>query len=307
MGIYSRDYVRESNSRGGGWGDDIPACKWLIIITVVVFVLQLVVTHPVGEARVPGFTDRESYLNDWFSLSLDDLKSGQIWRLVTYAFLHDREDILHLFFNMLGLWWFGSEMERLYGSREFTAFYLAAAVASGLGFVLWQMVTPLPPDVPVVGASGAVLAALTLYATHYPREKIGLFYGLIFIEVRWVVALYAAMDLIPVIRTLQGEAVWSSVAHAAHLLGILFGWSYRHFGWHLSDWLDFSALKSLPKRWRKAQVKKNLRVFTPEPEPDLDGEVDRILAKIHEQGSDSLTEREQAVLTKASQQYKNRQ
>ena len=96
-------------------------------------------------------------------------------------------------------------MERLHGSKEFTWFYLASAAAAGLGFVLWQAAT-VPAGVEagtVVGASGAVLAALTLYATHYPREKIGLFYGLIFIEVRWVVLLYAAIDLIPVLQTLQ--------------------------------------------------------------------------------------------------------
>lgn len=312
MGISSRDYVRESSGRNRGFGDDTPGCKWLIIITGVVFLLQLVVTHPVGDPELRAFGVRESYLNDWFELSLNEIRYGQIWRFVTYAFLHDRDSIWHLVFNMLGLWWFGSEMERLYGTKEFTCFYLAAAAASGAGFILWQLVTTPAGAlaVPVVGASGAVLAALTLYATHYPREKLGLFYGLIFIEVRWVVLLYAAVDLLPVLKSLQGEPVYSSVAHAAHLIGMLFGWLYRHYAWNLSSGFDLSALKKLPRRWRQTQAKKSLRVFDPEPEvstgADLESEVDRILAKIHEHGSGSLTDKEQSILTKASQQYKNR-
>ena len=312
MGIYSRDYVREPSGGRHGWGDDTPACKWLIIITVVVFLLELVVTHPADHPEARAFGMRESYVDDWFSLSRDTLLTGQVWRLVSYAFLHDRSSLWHLLFNMLGLWWFGAEIERLYRTKEFTLFYLLSAAAAGLGFVLWQVIT-VPwgqPTGPVIGASGAVLAVLTLYATHYPREKIGILYGLIFIEVRWVVALYAAMDLIPVLQSLQGEHISTGIAHAAHLIGIAFALAYRRFGWHFSGWIDFSRLRQVPRRWRQSQVKKNLRVYDPEPPAppaDLESELDRILAKIHEEGSDSLTDREQSILTRASQQYKNRQ
>lgn len=308
MGIYSRDYVRESPGSAGGFSGETPACKWLILITVIVFVLQVVVTHESSQPERRAFGMRESYVNDWGALSLTDMKTGQVWRLVTYAFLHARADLWHLLFNMLGLWWFGAEMERLYGSKEFSFFYLAAAVAAGAGYVLWQLATLQAGEraPPVVGASGAVLAAMTLYATHYPREKIGLFYGLIFIEVRWVVALYAAMDLLPVLQSLQGERVLTGVAHAAHLLGIAFGLLYRHYRWHLSSLINLSAIGNLSRRWRQRRVRQTLKVYEPEPDVNLDVEVDRILAKIHEQGSSSLTEREQAILTKASQQYKNR-
>lgn len=295
MGIYSRDYVRESSSRGGGWGDDIPACKWLIITTVVVFILQFVSDGHGGA----------SFIDEWFSLSADDIRSGQIWRLLTYAFLHDQSTPWHILFNMLGLWWFGSEIEKLYGTKEFTLFYLVAAVISGTGFVLWEFA--VGAHNPVVGASGGVLAILTLYATHYPREKIYI-YGIIPVEIRWIIAFYVIMDLWPVLRTLKGEPLMSTTAHAAHLLGILFGWLYRRQHWQLSGWIDSGWLAALPRRRRQSQARKNLRVFDPpsDPEIDLENELDRILAKIHEQGSSSLTDREQRILTKASQQYKNR-
>jgi membrane associated rhomboid family serine protease len=286
MGISSRDYVREPTGRGHGLRGDTPACKWLILVTCVVFLLQFVTN-----------------IDDWFALAPDDLRSGQLWRFVTYAFVHDRSSLLHILFNMLGLWWFGAEIERLYGSREFTLFYLVAAAAAGAGFVVFQTALGFPE--PVVGASGGVLAVLTLFAAHYPRERIYV-YGLIPIEVRWVIVFFAAMDLWPVLLALSGERPTSHIAHAAHLLGILFGWMYRRYHWHLTGWLDRLSVRRWPRRWRQTRTQKKLKVFDPEPEPDLDAEVDRILAKIHEHGSGSLTEREQSILTRASQQYKNR-
>ncbi len=55
-------------------------------------------------------------------------------RLLTHAFLHSQTDLWHIVFNMFCLWWFGREIEALYGSREFLAFYLLAAIAGGLAF-----------------------------------------------------------------------------------------------------------------------------------------------------------------------------
>lgn len=297
MGIYSRDYVREPSGQTYGWGADTPACKWLIIVNIVVFVLQLVLTYP-----LPG-EGQQSYLEDWLALDLAGVRHGQVWRFVTYAFLHSTDWPLHLILNMLGLWFFGPEMERLYGTREFARFYLAASVAAGAGFVLWQLVMRLSGV--VIGASGAVLAVMTLFATHYPGVRIYV-YGIFPIEIRWMLALYVVLDLLPVLQALRGNEPASGVAHTAHLIGVLFGWLYRRFEWRLTDWFSLAPLQRWPKRWRQAQAKKTLRVYDPEPEPDLDVEVDRILAKIHEHGSGSLTEREQSILTRASQQYKNR-
>ena len=59
---------------------------------------------------------------------------GEVWRLLTYAFLHDPGDIFHILFNMLLLYWFGCDMEEMYGPREFLVFYLVSAVAGGVAF-----------------------------------------------------------------------------------------------------------------------------------------------------------------------------
>jgi membrane associated rhomboid family serine protease len=298
MGITSRDYYREEHRGGGpGWMSDTPTCRWIVVVTVVTYILQAVIAEPGGGGR------RISLIDEWFALDPDAVLSGQVWRVLTYAFLHDRYSLWHLLMNMLVLWWFGSTLERMYGSREFLWFYLTAAVISGLGFLGLGLV--LGSHSPALGASGAVMAVFMLYATHFPRERIW-FFGLIPIEIRWLVAFYIAADLHPVLLQLGGDNMATGVAHTAHLSGLLFGWLYRINGWRLENVVDLLT-GGWRRRWRRMTTGRNLKVFRPEePVGSLDDEVDRILAKIHNQGSESLTERERATLTKASERYKNR-
>lgn len=310
MGLTSRDYYREDPVRDPGWLSGAPACKWLIGITCVTFVLQLVLTEkgaveltPFGPVRGPTV----SLLDEWFAVDPVAVAHGQIWRLLTNAFLHSREDPLHLLLNMLVLWWFGSTVERLYGSREFTWFYLTAAVVGGIGFTLWGWF--MHNATPAIGASGAVMAVLMLFACHFPHSRIYLF-GLIGLEARWLVALYAFFDMYPVLLELSSGQRLGHVAHVIHLSGLAFGWLYYVRGWRLSALERWSSWRNW-LRWRGSRA--DLRVFHPEAaaeerdEPfDLDAEVDRILAKIHDQGSESLTPRERAILTRASERYKRR-
>src|SRR5205807_5967914 len=114
MGIYDRDYVRkDGHSFLGSFVERGTICKWLIGINVVVFIVQLLTRQ--GPGNDP-FTD---------SLLLDVNQvvfHGQVWRLITHAFLHEPLDVWHILWNMAFLWWFGSDVEDLYGPREFLAF-----------------------------------------------------------------------------------------------------------------------------------------------------------------------------------------
>src|SRR5438874_3668659 len=104
-------------------------------------------------------TPKASFIQEWFELDTRKVvRQGQIWRLLTHAFCHDRYSIWHIVFNMLLLYWFGGTLETMYGSREFLLFYLTAAVVAGLTFVgldLWTGIT-----IPGIGASGAVMAVM---------------------------------------------------------------------------------------------------------------------------------------------------
>ncbi|OYW24701.1 MAG: hypothetical protein B7Z55_01445 [Planctomycetales bacterium 12-60-4] len=247
----------------------------------------------------------DSLVDQWFSMKVSAVLQGQVWRLLTYAFLHNRFDLLHILFNMLGLWFFGCTLERMYGSREFMKFYLVAAVMAGLGFLVLSLALRIP-GASMIGASGATMAVFMLYGAHFPRQQILIFW-VIPLEIRWAIALYVAYDLFPVLHMIGGTNLHTGVAHIAHLAGLLFGWLYYRNGWRLDDAWN-SLTRTLSFRWRRATTGRQFKVYKPVDEDpvDIDAEVDRILAKIHEHGTQSLSRQEQALMERASERYKRK-
>jgi membrane associated rhomboid family serine protease len=337
MGIQGRDYYRESSKytdrlTGWGWIAIPPVCKWIIIINVVTFLLQIFITRPIRRgdlertgapiasddesddgAGIGPFMPRVSVVQDWAQLETDKVLHGQVWRLLTHAFCHDRTGIWHLLFNMVFFYWFGPTLESMYGSREFLLFYLTAAVVAGLAYVGLDLITH--SSVPAIGASGAVMAVTMLYAIHYPRTVIYIMM-IIPLEVRWLVALYVIFDLHPVLLALAGDRMFTGVAHAAHLGGLAFGYVYWKFNWRLEPLV---ASLRRPNWSRMTASRRGIRVYhpehepererEPEPEPQIDpsdAAVDDILRKIREHGESSLTQLERQTLIAASERYKNR-
>jgi membrane associated rhomboid family serine protease len=305
MGIYSRDYLRDDRrgwTAGGLWGT--PGCKWIIIANIVVFVLQLVTMRPTqyvernGEMlMLPG----GSVVTHALDLDPARLLHGEVWRLVTYSFCHDPGSVLHILFNMLFVGWWGTTLERMYGTREFVLFYLTAAVAAGLAFLGLSLAQGDPT--PAIGASGAVMAIMALYAIFFPRDEILLFF-FIRVQIRFVVLAYLIFDLLPVLQSFSGAGNRDGVAHAAHLGGLAFGFAYHRFGWRI-DRLG-GALAPLLNRRRLVRPR-HVRVYRPPEEApqSFDLKVDAILDKIHSQGEASLTEQERDILRKASERYKS--
>jgi len=308
MGIYSRDYVRDDRrgwSASGGWGT--PGCRWIIVANIVVFVLQIVTTRPT-QMIVDGemFLRRVSPVTQVLELDPQRVFHGEIWRLVTYAFCHaadGREFVWHILFNMLFIGWWGTTLERMYGTREFVLFYLTAAMASGLAFLglSWLQGDPTP----AIGASGAVMAIMALYAIFFPRDEIFLFF-LLRVQIRFVVLAYLVFDLLPVLQSLSGAGNGDGVAHAAHLGGLAFGFAYHRFAWRIERLgASFSLLLN-----RRAWIRpRHVKVYRPPEEApqNFDLKVDAILDKIHAQGEASLTDQERDILRKASERYKSNQ
>src|SRR5690348_15134834 len=115
MGIYDREYYRrDGSSFFSSLAQRGQVCNWLIGINVVVFIAQLVTNRP-GPGLGP--------VTELFILSTPKVMQGEVWRLLTYAFLHDPTIWQHIVFNMLFLYWFGKDVEDLYGPREFLLFY----------------------------------------------------------------------------------------------------------------------------------------------------------------------------------------
>jgi membrane associated rhomboid family serine protease len=289
MGLENREYLRDDFQQPSGWrpsSGSLPATTQLILVMVAVFVLQLATIRP---------DQRSSLVESWLQLQLGPIvEQGQIWRLLTYAFCHSRGNLLHIVINALTLHFAGQLLAGVLPRREFLWFYLAGAVFAGivsLAFCWFQGDT-----VVVIGASGAVLAALTLAALYFPRQEV-LLMGFIPIQMRWLLAVYIAYDLLPL---LTGGWKTSNTAHLAHLGGVAFGALYFQRHMNFSRWSD-----SLRGRLRRRKSGK-LRIYAPStaPESRLDEQVDAILQKITEQGEASLTPRERNILTQASRQLR---
>ena len=305
MGSTNRDYMRDDpDSRTPTWGHDVPTTKWLLIVTVGMFFLQTVLTQNVEFGDLPGqrFISN-SYVERWFSLSPNQVLQGQIWRLVTFAFCHDRHSPFALVFNMVALWYLGSVLERMYGSREFLWFYLMSAFTCGLVFTAFGLKMLLP--VPLMGASACVLSMLALYATHFPRQEI-LFCWVIPMQIRVLLLIYVAVDVYQILQAYAGQGPWIKVAYMSELWGAAFGYFYRMQKLRLSAIEDYLNLAQWRRSIRQTTTSRTLKVFHPESNANLYEQVDAILAKIHEHGSESLTERERAILQRASDQAKHR-
>lgn len=297
MGLDNRDYIRGSQQHGafGGAGSMPPVVKALLAINVVVFLAQIFST----EAR-----SDYSPITAWLSLSLDTVMSGQVWRLLTYAFCHSTTQFLHIVFNMMVLFFFGRELERKYGSREFLAFYLIAAVVAALSFLL---VDALSGDIrSAVGASGATMALLVLFACNYPRQEILLWF-VVKMQVRWLVVFLLVMDLLPALAALGGKDFRTGIAHAAHIGGMAFG--YLYFKWNLR--LAPFVNKISPVRPRqgggggkKPKPRRADLSTSGRSKAEIDEQMDALLQKISDKGFQSLTDKEKKFMEQASDKYR---
>jgi len=345
MGIENRDYYRRSSdyagqfgSWGGGTSAWPPGVKYLIIANVIVFLLQMFISRPVTEAEFlqqtqieqdewDSYPQRErmlylsqmphvSLITEAFQLQTEKVLRGQIWRIVTCAFCHSM-GIFHILFNMLFLFWFGKTLELMYGTREFLLFYFTAAIASSLAYIGLDLYTG--DMIPAIGASGAVMGVVMLYAIHYPRHTIRVYF-FIPVEIRWVVLLYVLYDLHPVLLALSGNKQHTGIAHAAHLGGLAFGFLYWKMNWRLEH--VWNKLR-LPRFGRTVGARGNVRLHQPSVDrpassrgsttrpsnvrrEQSESAVDDILRKISQSGRESLTEQEEETLKQASEKYRDR-
>ena len=159
----------------------------------------------------------EFILGRWFSqvLALWPLGSGFLpWQVVSYAFLHG--SFGHLFFNMLGLWMFGSELERLWGPKRYLQFYFASVLAAALTQLVVN--AALASHNPTVGASGGLFGLLLAYGMKFPNRTVMLLIPPIPMKAKYLVMIYGVLELV-----LGVSNPFGGVAHFAHLGGMLGG------------------------------------------------------------------------------------
>lgn len=290
---------------GAGMGASLtPAVKNLILANVAVFVVQTL-----SGMKAPGRLDPVTeYLAFVPQLAIFQF---EIWRFFTYMFLHG--GMFHLLFNMFALWMFGTQIERLWGSRTFLLYYLLC----GLGGSLTYGVFNLNPDATatydiMLGASGAVYGILLAYGMTFPDAVI-LMFMIIPMKAKYAVILFGLIELMSIPRG-------GSVAHLAHLGGMVAGFVFLRVT-APSLGRTGRGLSDLGGAWRRTRTKRKIKVVTP-PRGDAQGpggqgsaksadfkssdfksadqkEIDRILDKISREGLQSLSDEEQDILRRA--------
>jgi membrane associated rhomboid family serine protease len=141
--------------------------------------------------------------------------SFEPWQLVTYAFLHDPRTFLHIFGNMLALYMFGPDVERLLGSRRFAVYYFVCVVGAALTQLAVEHAASQPFQ--TLGASGGIFGILLLFGLAFPRRMILIYFA--FPMPAWLfVVLYGLLEFwFGVFGSMQ------DVAHFAHLGGMAAG------------------------------------------------------------------------------------
>jgi len=179
---------------------------------------------------------------------------GRLWQLGTYMFLHG--GLWHILFNMLALWMFGAELERLWGTRYFLRFYFVTGIGAGILTVLFSL---LPFDAAqqvyhsnVIGASGAIYGLLLAYGLHFPDRPIYMY--LVFpIPARYFVLI---MGAIAFYSTVSGSG--GGIANATHLGGLLVAYLFLR-----GSRLDPRAeLKYRYLKWKINRARKKFDVYS---------------------------------------------
>jgi len=295
MGIYDRDYYRDGQR---GYLDALVpegrACKALIILHAVLF----------GLAFVSGPS-----LLELLALRPDDFVHGALWQVVSFSFVHAPGALWLFAWNMLFLWWFGSDLEQMYGTAEFALFYVLAAVLGGLAFVAASFALNTQSEALAFGPAGAITAILVLFAWHFPNHKVRLFF---FLPIPiWL--LVAAQ----VVGSLAIDPEMRHGGFAVNLTGALWASFYYKKQWRLSSFLQ--GVRNL-----RARPRTKLRVFEPEDDPrepvsvaapkpqspsvdeHLEAKVDEVLEKMARSGKESLTDHERQILLRASEIYRKK-
>jgi membrane associated rhomboid family serine protease len=192
---------------------------------------------------------------------------GMIWQLVTYSFLHFQ--LLHLLFNALSLWMFGSQLESDWGSKRFLEFYFFCTVAAALTTVAmsYTHILGLSPATTTIGASGGIYGLLVAFGVLYGESEIMMFPLPFRIKAKYFVWGIVFLTLVGAIQERGG------VANFAHLGGLLFGYLYLKFlprrGLMFSASEKYFSARNDYYRWKRRRAAKKFEVYMRQHDRDV--------------------------------------
>jgi len=195
----------------GGWNDPDPwddsrysgSKRFNLPLTYSGMILAVCVAFYLVKMIAPGFAF------DYLALNPATL-AFRPWTLITHMFLHANTN--HLFFNMLFLFFFGTELERRVGENRFLQIFIVSGIIGAIGQML------ITPAGYMMGASGALYGVLGCLAVIAPEIRVLIFFVLP-LSIRASVFLFAFLDF-----AMMGTA--DSIAHMAHITGLVAGLAY---------------------------------------------------------------------------------
>jgi membrane associated rhomboid family serine protease len=292
MPIENRPYMQDDSAAGAprhGYSFGLPrptrVVGILLLVNLAMFVAQVLFA-------VLTRHNRMGTLSDYLGVTVDD--SWQVWRYLTFQFLHDTGNLWHLALNMLGLYMLGTPLEQLWGGRRFGVFYLSCGVTAGLAYVILGLLTGLDRTLPIIGASGGVYGILLAAAVRMPHFRLIILFFLV--PIRLAAVLVFGGMVLTVLSSLSAGHAAAAMSDVAHLGGAAAAavWIWvlprlRTAGFAFGGRLRQGA-------WERARKQQQVE----------QQEIDRILQKIHDQGLGGLTGKERRTLQNASHHQRRR-
>ncbi|MBX3378897.1 MAG: rhomboid family intramembrane serine protease [Phycisphaeraceae bacterium] len=249
-------------------------------------------------------------LEGWGHFSTATILAGQVWRFVTFQFLH--ANVMHLFFNMLGLYVFGPTVERYLGGQRYLAFYLVTGIFGGflflllnlLGFIAYSMGISAVPGLlfhmtttPLIGASAGVFGVIMACAKIEPDTVVQLIFPPIALKMRTFAYGFVALATINLLMGAKNAG-----GEAAHLGGAIAGYFFIRNSHLLRDFFDVFSDSRKPAKAGTARGGGGWGWLR--GNGDSVEEVDRILAKVRTQGVASLNEKERRILARDTERLR---
>lgn len=279
--LEEREYMRER--RGPEMNPDKSGMKCLLGLILINAVIWLIGPALLEDLILPG----------------GEFALKEPWRFLTAAFSH--AGFTHLFFNLFGLYMFGSISARILGGKKFCSLYLTAGI---LGNVFWYLFNIGNPGAAVLGASGAVVGVIMATAMMMPDIQVFMLFFPVPIKLKTMAIVYAILEIL-----MAGSGGTGGIAYLAHVGGLIGGWLFMEFfarqyiSWHPLGAITGSrtAETEPPPGWTSSSY----GAYTGGAVSKKD--VDRVLDKLSRTGVNSLTEEEMEILRKAREQMKSGQ
>jgi membrane associated rhomboid family serine protease len=223
-----------------------PAIRGLILANCGVYVAEKFASLAFG----PGI---ERGLIEWFGLIPYAVVHGlRVWQLATYLFLH--EGLWHLLLNMLTLWFFAPDLERVWGFRRFLTYYFVTGIGAGVCVVLVNVIPEWLGHAPrlsvTIGASGALFGILMACALLFPDRQVWLIPLPIMMPMRLFVLVWGAIAFF---SSLEGAS--DGISHIAHLGGLLVGYLYLRRG------SMFFTARNRYLDWKQRRLRRKFEVY----------------------------------------------